>query len=485
MFQISRSKMAAPSYGSPDRPMVRFFFTATCPQLGLKGPVFRPPVGPEVPSFQENSNRLVCKICGSTVANVVELVEHWKVEVARSGGKAFKVEKTQGLPFAQVENIQVHQNSEQEGAESVLMNNAQKREENSSLIDQIEGQVMYSTLDSVKKECEYEKLLECDKCEYACNRRATLKKHKYSKHILGATLNESFKCDECKFVCDKIELFRAHKKEQHKMQIYKCLDCDFACNLESTIRLHRSSSHKDLTRSMSCNECDYTCLISDTLIAHKLRKHSGVPPVIEPIIQCSDCSYTGIQRHYVLHKKKHDTLSCDDCAFSGNFVELRTHREKVHNEKRYPCNQCDFRGITKGRRDRHVKAKHEKSVHFCDKCGYKTSYSDNLKLHLKTHDPENWFQCEQCPVRTPTRHMLRNHKDKDHHEITESQYSCSSCDFVTSTKSRLYVHSKKHKEQKEPERKKCEACDFSHFNSHYLKRHFIARHTKTRFPFLV
>ena len=150
--------MATPSYGSPDRPLVRFFFTATCPQLGLKGPVFRPPVGPEVPSFQENSNRLVCKICGSTVANVVELVEHWKVEVARSGGKTFKVEKTQGLPYAQVENIQVHQNSEQEGAESVLMKNAQKREDDSPLIDQIEGQVMYSTLDSVKKEYENENL---------------------------------------------------------------------------------------------------------------------------------------------------------------------------------------------------------------------------------------------------------------------------------------------------------------------------------------
>ena len=477
--------------GSLDRPLVRFFFTAACPELGLrKEPVGGFPIGGEVPRFEEKDKKLFCKICGESVSSVAELVTHWRGELERRGGEKAE-QKIQGIPYAEVKPLLKIKPQDVKPSNALcssidvkLQEKPMENVEHKS--EKFVDKEMFD-LSIVKMEDLEEKLLECDNCDYACNRSITLQKHKYSKHSLGITLDNIFKCDECEYVCEQIHLFRVHKKEQHKMRIYKCQQCDFACNLKNTLRMHRSSNHKEMQREITCDECDYACGTRDTLRMHKLRKHSSYSKVptgngeIEPIIQCDECAYNGLQRHFVLHRKKHKILSCNDCVFKGNFVDLRTHRRKVHDEKRYPCNQCNFRGLTKQRRTRHIKAKHEKSFQYCDKCQYKTTYADNFKLHLKTHDPETWFQCEQCPVRTPTNHMLRNHRDKEHHEITESQYNCLTCNFIAPTKSKLYVHAKNHKEQKEPERQKCKACDFTHFNSHHLKRHFLARHTKTRF----
>ena len=466
--------------GSLDRPLVRFYFTSSCPELGLKEPV-----GGEG-DFEEKGNQLLCRVCGETVRNVGELVSHWRLELERRGGKVERW-KTKGISYAEVKPTEKELPKDVEpehegGAEDGT--NSEKGLENANVEPKSEKVENEEIFDCVKREDIEEKLLECDNCDYACNRPITLQKHKYSKHSLGITLDNTFKCGECKYECDKIDVFRTHKKEQHQMKIYKCDECGFACNMKNTLRLHRSSNHKDMLRSLSCDECDYTCGRKDTLNMHTTRKHSGVPPAKtekEPIIQCDECTYSGIQRHLVLHMRKHKILPCDDCDFKANFLELLSHRRKIHDEKRYPCNQCNFRGLTKQRRERHIKAKHEKIIHYCDQCKYKTTYSDNFKLHLKIHDPETWFQCEQCPFRTPTNHMLRNHRDKEHHEVTESEYNCFSCAFTAPTKSKLYVHAKSHKQRKEPERQKCESCDFTHFNSHHLKMHFLARHTKTRF----
>ena len=490
--------------GSLDRPLVRFYFTAGCPQLGLsERPVAGCPIiEGEVPAFEEKDSKLLCMICGETVSTVEQLVTHWREEVEkrRGGGKAEDGLKIKGIPYAEVKPLQrmqpndvkSHEQLLQEDGDLTQRNGTEDAKESEKFLEEVELKSeniedhKSFDLSVVKMEDVEVKLLECNNCDYACNRPITLRKHKYSKHSVGSGLNNTFRCHECEYVCDKIDLFRMHKKDKHRMQIYKCQKCDFACNLGKTLRLHIGNNHKDMGRSLSCDECDYTCGMRATLRMHKVRKHSEVPAAkkeIEPIIQCNKCMYSGVQRRFEFHSRKHSDkiLSCDNCDFKAKFVEMRTHRIKVHAERKYACNQCNFKGLTPSRLDRHIQGKHEKSVQVCDKCEYKTSYSENFKIHLKTHDPETWFQCEQCPVRTPTNHMLRNHRDKEHHEITESQYNCLSCNFIAPTKSKLYVHAKNHKEQKEPERQKCKACDFTHFNSHHLKRHFLARHTKTRF----
>ena len=463
--------------GSLDRPLVRFYFTAGCPELGLSRPVGGFPIDGEVPGFEEKENKLLCNICGESVSNVEQLVTHWRLEVEKRVGGGGE-QKIQGISYAEVKPL--HKTESNDGTEDT--NKPEKPlEKVEHKLEKLEDQEMFDS-SIVKMEDLEEKLLECDNCDYACNRPVTLQKHKYSKHSLGIVLDNIFKCDECEYVCKIILEFRLHKKEQHKMRIYKCQDCDFACNLKNTFKSHRSSNH-DIRRSLSCDECDYTCGRRDTLKMHKVRKHGEVPAEkgeIEPKIQCAECTYSGFQRHFVLHRRKHKIFSCADCDFKANYIDMQNHRGKVHDERRYPCKLCDYRGLRKPRLDRHIKAKHENWVQYCDKCEYKTTYSENFNVHMKIHDPESWFQCEQCPVRTPTSHTLRNHRDKEHHEITESQYNCLTCNFTAPTKSKLYVHTKNHKEQKEPERQKCAACDFTHFNSHHLKQHYLARHTKTR-----
>ena len=488
--------------GSLDRPLVRFFFTAGCPELGLKGPaVGGAPIGSEVPGFEEKENKLLCTICGESVSCVEQLVTHWREEVERRRGKTEQQGwKVQGISYAEVKPLQKTEEThdvkpnvksqEQQVDEDLAPSNGT---EDANTPENPLGKVEYKSekfedqemldLSIVKMEDLEEKLLECDTCEYACNRHITLQKHKY-RHSLEITLNSTFKCEECEYVSENISEFRMHKKEQHRVQIYKCQECGFACNLKNTLRSHRKRNHTNMHGSLSCDECEYTCRRRETLRMHKVRRH-GEPPVEkeenETKIQCTECTYTGFQQHFGLHSRKHKIISCADCDFKANYMELQKHRRKVHDERKYPCNLCDYRGLRPARLERHIKAKHEKIVQYCDKCEYKTNYHDNFTTHLKTHDPESWFQCEQCPVRTPTNTMLRNHRDKEHHEVTESEYKCLTCDFVAPTKSKVYVHAKSHREQKEPERQKCEACDFTHFNSHHLKRHFLARHTKTRY----
>ena len=67
--------------GSLDRPLVRFYFTSSCPELGLKEPV-----GGEG-DYEEKGNQLLCRVCGETVRNVGEMVSHWRLELERRGGR--------------------------------------------------------------------------------------------------------------------------------------------------------------------------------------------------------------------------------------------------------------------------------------------------------------------------------------------------------------------------------------------------------------
>ena len=53
----------------------------------------------------------------------------------------------------------------------------------------------------------------------------------------------------------------------------------------------------------------------------------------------------------------------------------------VHENVKYPCNQCDFKATLKSSLKRHQTSVHENIKYPCNQCEYKATQQSSLKAH--------------------------------------------------------------------------------------------------------
>ena len=51
----------------------------------------------------------------------------------------------------------------------------------------------------------------------------------------------------------------------------------------------------------------------------------------------------------------------------------------------YNCDQCSYKGKTKGQLKQHVESIHEGVSYNCDQCSYKGNTKGQLKQHIESH----------------------------------------------------------------------------------------------------
>ena len=67
---------------------------------------------------------------------------------------------------------------------------------------------------------------------------------------------------------------------------------------------------------------------------------------------------------------------------------MKKHKDSVHKEVRYPCDQCNYAATTRGSLYEHAQSYHEAANFNCNQCDYTVSTKTNLNKHKEDSHEE-------------------------------------------------------------------------------------------------
>ena len=196
----------------------------------------------------------------------------------------------------------------------------------------------------------------------------------------------------------------------------QCSKCNESFNAMQQLWKHKKEKHK--RRTFPCNLCDYQGTCSESLTRHNRSKHEGLK------YPCDQCKYQATQKHHLTnHKKsKHGGIkySCDQCDQQyTDKSNLRSHIKSKHEGIKYGCEVCGQQFTQKADVQHHILAVHEGVSHVCSACNYKASTLTKLKTHWQEHNGLKHV-CMKCDRRYKWKHMLENHIQSKHPNVTKS-----------------------------------------------------------------
>ena len=112
----------------------------------------------------------------------------------------------------------------------------------------------------------------------------------------------------------------------------------------------RRPSNPTITgKTYRCEECDAEYKTSSSLYQHRRSVHQGV--------QAAQNTNLKTQIESVLHDGKR--YPCDQCDYKATLIiSLKKHIESVHDGIKYSCNQCEYKAAQKPDLRRHIKFQH-------------------------------------------------------------------------------------------------------------------------------
>ena len=502
-FKIEESKnvLGSPSFffgsGTISSPVVKFYFTAPCPQLGISAGC-EPLLGGR-PAFLASQLAFTCRLCQLEVTSGLELVEHWREELERQGEQL--AGELLDIPHAEVRPAEVSTNENME---------VKIEGPGGDVFECTECKYRSNRMNSLQRHIyvvHSNELVYCDKCEFKCTKKDTLRAHRHRKHKDGTnnkieaqmdnkkanaqntqktpvrnkteeTIKLTFSCIKCDFKSKKKTILRKHTKKEHqqertRLSSMKCDECEYSCSKSKVLDMHKYRKHNGVCPPFDyeCNLCSYKCSKGEMLTIHLFKKHNGAAP--EPR-SCSKCEYTTpwtshMKNHMDKHIGKIRLFYCDKCDFRNkNKLVLRHHETLDHGiEATVLCNLCDFKTSSTGYLKAHITMKHSNNVFMCDQCSFKSTYVAALKNHTRIHDKQSWFQCESCSYQTPAKGNLKIHNESKHMGI---RHPCQKCKFVGYNKAHLKLHTDAvHLDSAHVN--KCDHCDYIAADNSLVKKH--------------
>ena len=204
----------------------------------------------------------------------------------------------------------------------------------------------------------------CEKCDFKCKRKETLKCHNENFHkieyrkynaLKSTVLKSNVKCDKCNIEFSSKTKHRSHMKEVHEIIISKeknhfCHLCGKSCPSVFTLKEHITNVHEGI-KDHKCVKCGKMYGYKSALQKHIKVAHEGM----STDVVCDLCGKTftssyGLKCHIErFHEKKEIERKhvCDTCgkAFTANCL-LTDHINYHHKGKAiYSSLQCIFKKI--------------------------------------------------------------------------------------------------------------------------------------------
>ena len=196
---------------------------------------------------------------------------------------------------------------------------------------------------------------ECDECEYSSNDKKILRRHVIRKH----TGDLPYKCEysNCNYGDWCPAGLREHMKVHANEKEYECNLCDYRCNLKTGLYKHKRDKHELSDEALQaksqkyrCSQCGYTTGTPSKLAVHQA---THLNPDKKPF-RCEQCSYTAcrkieinrhmISKHGLGEKKPRPVLTCEKCDFTAVAkTTIDKHVAKCKGAHPYTCTKCDYK----------------------------------------------------------------------------------------------------------------------------------------------
>lgn len=243
----------------------------------------------------------------------------------------------------------------------------------------------------------------------------------------------------------KTKTFEEEKTEDEKLFQFKCHICSHPEFLKmKALLLHCRQKHNCLPRVSCCSqECGAILSTWRRLLIHK-DKHFPDDSLLR-CQECmkSYATVAGLERHQLRHKIRFICSHCGKSFKETKTLRWHeaTHLKPLEERRNHHCSfpDCGMKFITKQACQNHIAMKHHKIINFyCSEagCGKEFYTRKHLYEHLRVHSERKFF-CDQCNFKAKTKSALNTHRDI--HQVGES-YTCDICNAAFSAFRRLKQH---------------------------------------------
>ncbi|XP_041983557.1 zinc finger protein 497-like isoform X2 [Aricia agestis] len=271
-------------------------------------------------------------------------------------------------------------------------------------------------------------------------------------HIMSDHQGTSFPCPHCDKGFKRPQYLRRHIAQMHtRATEYKCPVCGRVFYERGWFRCHVRSHNEEVqmcaSQSLPCTQCGRVFRQRSNLKRHMLTH------VREPV-PCPHCDVTAdnpelLRMHCIkLHPElvgDADTI-CVHCGRAcATIPMLHRHLRRMHADrtKRFECDHCSRRYLTKGEVRSHIMWSHLRRLggHACD-CGRVFRNPARLRHHQRIHhlrleEPRD-KHCPVCGKAFANQQVLTRHI-RGHSGTT---YPCQECGQTFKTQSYVKVHYK-------------------------------------------
>ena len=231
---------------------------------------------------------------------------------------------------------------------------------------------------------------------------------------------------------EEIPVKKRFKKDTYSgpMQCYLCGEEHSKDDIQDHIKeKHQfskiSTKMFGIPRTHQCSDCKMVFKTSDDLSLHIC---GFVPPswksgTEESRNQCPKCdkivsNYKTLLEHYAAVHTKEKKFNCDQCDYKAcTPKEVKRHKENIHEPngaRNFACDQCDYKATNRNSLYAHKREHSREPVH-CEICRKAFTRLDTLKRHLASvHSDQRAFESDLCEYKGKTANHLRQHKQKVH-----------------------------------------------------------------------
>ncbi|XP_052761511.1 zinc finger protein 26-like [Mya arenaria] len=233
------------------------------------------------------------------------------------------------------------------------------------------------------------KVYACDHpgCDYKAHNSSGLKNHQ-SKH----RKDKQFTCQYCGLKLKTATTHERHVQGVHMgVRPFLCQICGVSFHEEAHLKAHTNCKHA-AEQLYVCKHCGYTTPVKCTYQTHMFNVHKErAEGDKREVLQCPHCPYTAILLYrFNTHLNTHTdarTFFCAPCKRGFNSAgALRSHKEWMHSDKIYSCNQCAYETKASKKLNEHVRVQHQLKgfkPYRCPYCSFTCATGGNTRKHVK------------------------------------------------------------------------------------------------------
>ena len=230
--------------------------------------------------------------------------------------------------------------------------------------------------------------VKCPSCGIEYNQKFYEEKHQYEckkRKVPCATCGkETFHNLHDWYVCNNIPIPESNYFIW-KLKPHPCEICGKVLPGKGSYNAHLKIHGED-TKIYMCEHCDFKSYNLSNLKQHAKRH------VAREISHCDICGKACIDIKRHIQRQHSNTevemVKCEICGKELKSNRISRHKRKVHDERRFPCSQCNYRASDSFNLKLHVSKVHLGVKDMKKQCQYCDVQTTNVERHIKIFHPE-------------------------------------------------------------------------------------------------